>query len=100
MAFGTRRGAPRQASARWLVVGLCAFLAAWTVLVLAYRTYMLEGPVRLFLGFPLPTAIMLYVLFPASLIFTVAYVAGFRRWVLSEDDEASYERLLAETRGR
>jgi hypothetical protein len=97
MAFGTRRGPARQAIAPWLVLGLCAFLATWTGLVLAYRTYMLEGPGRLFLGFPLPTAIMLYVLFPASLIFTVTYVVGFGRWVFSEDDETAYERLLAET---
>ncbi len=100
MAFGTRRGAARRASTRWLVFGLCAFLAAWTGLVVAYRTYLLEGPGRLFLGFPLPTAIMLYLLFPASLILTAVYVGGFRRWVLSEDDEAAYDRLLAETRGR
>jgi hypothetical protein len=99
MAFGTRRGAARRASAPWLLFGLCAFLAAWTGLVVAYRTYLLEGPGRLFLGFPLPTAIMLYVLFPASLILTAIYVVGFGRWVLSEDDEAAYDRLLAEFRG-
>jgi hypothetical protein len=99
MVFGTRRGAARKASAPWLLFGLCAFLAAWTGLILAYRTYLLEGPGRLFLGFPLPTAIMLYVLFPASLILTVIYVAGFRRWVLSDDDEAAFDRLQAEFRG-
>ena len=100
MAFGARGAAHRRARARWLVVGLCAFLGAWTWLVVAYRDYMVAGPGRLFLGFPLPTAIMLYVLFPASLIFTVAYVIGFGRWVLTEEDEAAYERLLAETRDR
>jgi Na+/proline symporter len=52
MAFGTRRGAPRRASARWLVVGLCTFLGAWTWLVAGHTltAFLLGKRLRLFAG--------------------------------------------------
>ncbi len=100
MAFGTRAGAHRRAIARWLILGLGAYLAAWSWLVLAYDSQMSPGTGGLFLGFPAPTAIMLYVLFPVSLVFAAVYVVGFGRWVWSEEDEAAYERLLVRTRDR
>ena len=96
MAFGTRGGERRRGIAPWLLAGLVAFLVVWTGLVLAYGSYMRDGPGVLVLGVPVPTAIMLYVLFPTSLVFTLIYVVGFDRWVLTPDDEAAYERLLAE----
>lgn len=98
MAFGTRAGAHRRAIARWLVLGLGAYLAAWTWVVVAYGSGVSGGATGFFLGFPAPVAIMLYVLCPVSLVFAAVYVVGFDHWVLSEEDEAAYERLVARTR--
>jgi hypothetical protein len=50
----------------------------------------------LFLALPAPSAIMLYVLLPVTALLTAFYVIGFQRWILTEDDLAEYERLLAD----
>jgi hypothetical protein len=100
MALGTRAGAHRRAIARWLYLGLGIYLAAWTWLVLVYDTSgRSSSDVVLFLGFPAPAAIMLFVLCPVSLLLAAVYVAGFNRWVFSEEDQAAYEKLVAQARG-
>jgi hypothetical protein len=98
MAFGARKGDSLRGFGRKLALGLAAFLAAWTFLVVAYRDYMLEATHKLYFGFPLPTAIMLYVLFPVSMVYVFFYLFGFEQWVLSNQDYTAYERLLAEKR--
>jgi hypothetical protein len=98
MAFGSRRGDSLRGLGPRLVLGLAAYLGAWSWLVLAYRDYLTEPTHRLILGFPAPTAIMLYVLWPVSVVFNVLFVVGFKRWVFSDEDRERYERLVAEKR--
>jgi hypothetical protein len=96
IGLGARTGGRLRGLRTPLFVSGIVYLAAWTWLVAAYEGYMRDGVRTLFLALPLPSAVMIYVLLPVSLVFTLLYVRGFSRWVLSDEDLASYERLLAE----
>jgi hypothetical protein len=82
-----------------LVVGGFAYAVVWSALVVSYAGYA-AGSDALVLGFPAPTAWMLFGLWPVPLLFVVLYVAGFDRWVATRDDLAELERRLAEARSR
>jgi hypothetical protein len=81
-----------------LIAASLIYLAVWSALVLAYRSQVsVEDPVLL-LGFPAPTAWMLFALWPCPLIFTVYYVIGFDRWIATPEDLAELDRTLARLR--
>ena len=101
IAFGARKDERLHGGLGWwLLGGLLAYLAAWTWLVLAYERYVHDPSPALYLYLPAPSAIMLYVLFPVSVLFNLLFVAAFRRSIFSVADEAAYERLVAERRAR
>lgn len=95
IAFGARKKTALRGLERWLVMATIGCLFTWTWLVLSYRRYMTEDSHTLFVALPPPSAIMLYVLLPISVLFSIFYVVGFKRWILSDEDLADYEHLLA-----
>ena len=100
VGFGGRRG-DRLGSFAWpLVIAFILYAAAFSWIIVAYREYMIDPSGPLILGFPLPSAIMLYVLYPVSVILNVYFAVGFRRWVLTEEDEARYHALVARRRAQ
>ena len=100
MALGLRRGGKLPAgSGRALSWGLGLFVLVFTMLVLSYRAYAEPGAERaLFGSFPEPTAWMLYALWPVPVVFVVLYMRYFDRWVMSDEDVAEFERLVARSR--
>ncbi len=100
MALGLRRAGKLPAgSAPALVAGLVLFVAVFAMLVLSYRAYIAPGAERtLFWSFPRPSAWMLYALWPVPVVFAVLYMRYFDRWVLSDEDMAGFERLVARSR--
>jgi hypothetical protein len=81
-----------------LIATTLVYLAIWSSLVLAYHGQSnIDDPV-LFLGFPAPTAWMLFALWPCPLIFTVYYVVGFDRWIATPEDLAELDRTLERLR--
>ena len=90
--------APARRTARfWVLLGVgCGLsLAVWVAMVLTYFA-VLEGrdPGEL-AGYPAATAFMLYGVFLAGSYLCALYSFGFRRFVLTEEDEAAYEALRA-----
>ena len=81
-----------------LIAASLVYLAIWTALVLAYRSQLNVEDPALFLGFPAPTAWMLFALWPCPLLFTAYYVVGFDRWIATPEDLAELERTLARLR--
>ena len=47
-------------------------------------------------GFPIPTAWMVFGISMTPMLFLLIYVAGFRRWVMTEDDRKQLETLVAQ----
>jgi hypothetical protein len=100
VALGARSRDKLRGLGGWLLVSGAGYVAAWTWLTMTYKEYMYDSSGALFLAFPAPTAVMMYIFLPVSLIFNVLYVAGFKRWVLSDDDLAAYEELVAARQAR
>jgi hypothetical protein len=81
-----------------LIAASLVYLAIWSALVLAYRSQASAEDPALLLGFPAPTAWMLFALWPCPLIFTLYYVIGFDRWIATPEDLAELDRTLARLR--
>ncbi len=95
LALGLRRGG-RQPSWRWrLLLGGLAFELVWAILVATYWGYAKADSRALWLGLPIPTAIMLYGLWLVPVYFCVLYYVRFDRWVLSEGDLERFHEIVA-----
>lgn len=81
-----------------LALGGLLYAASWTALVVSYTGYA-AGSAATFAGFPLPTAWMLFALWPVPLFFVALYAFGFDHWIATPEDLAELERRLAEQRG-
>lgn len=98
IAFGARRRADRGGLGRRLAAGAALYALTWTALVAAYRVTAANLEPALWLGFPAPTAVMLFGIWPVPLVFVWLYVGGFRRWVWSDEDQRAFEALLERAR--
>jgi hypothetical protein len=98
VAFGAAKKERLRGFGPWLLAEAVVLVGVWSWLVVAYRGYMTETTHELYGGFPAPTAIMFYCLFPCMIMLNVMLVSGFKRWMLSDLDYAEYERLLEDRR--
>ena len=79
----------------------CAALfvgATWSALMVTYRDSWTGAMPPIFLGFPIPSAWMLYGMWASPLLFIGIYWFGFRRWIFTVEDENRYEALCARLR--
>ena len=95
LVLGVRDSNKRKSA--FLLAGF-VFLATFCLMVVADYFYVRDEFPTLVLGFPLPTAIMLYGLSGAPLIFLLFYVVNFDRWILSPEELKRFEELLQEKR--
>ena len=98
MALAARKREDLRGLGKPLLWGAVAYLAVWTLQVVAYRGYMTDPDPALFLAFPAPTAVMMYGLWGVPIIFMALYFFGFDRWILTDEDVEEFERLLAAKR--
>lgn len=84
----------------FLFIGAALHLSAFSAVMFAYRPYMVEGTARFVGSFPLPSAIMLYVLWGTPVYFVLLYVIGFKRFIFSEEDEVKFAALVKARRAR
>jgi len=86
----------RDATFWWLMGGVAvAIQGTWWAMYLGYLQFLATGEVGHLLGFPAPTAWMLFGVWFSGTLFCIVYVLGFRRFVFSAEDEAAYEALRA-----
>jgi len=91
-ALGMRRAEGLGPLRRPLWIGLVLYELLWSAVVLAYAGFARDPGGALWGGFPLPTALMLFGLWPFPVWFAVLYLRHFDRWVL---DDADLERFRA-----
>ena len=77
-----------HAAATLLVLGM------WSFLMYLFRQYLLSGDPMVIVAFPLPTLVMLLGVWIAPMSFSLIYVLGFRRWILTPEDEETFRKLL------
>lgn len=81
----------------WMLLGLGALLSIsiWCGMYFSYMAMLKSGETILLLGYPLPTAFMLFGVFLGGSYLCGLYIWGFRRFIYSEADESAYEALRA-----
>lgn len=77
----------------FLMMG-AAYALAFAAMVVADHYYVTGASRTIVLGFPLPTALMVYGVGGVPVLFCLLYVVQFDRWILTPDDMARFERLV------
>ena len=88
-------GAGRRGSSTatgWLALGGVIYAGLFALMVIAYRAYLLDPSFVIF-GFPAPTAVMLFLLWPFPFYFVVLYLIRFEDWILSPSDLARFREI-------
>ncbi|MEO1974211.1 MAG: hypothetical protein ABGX07_21795 [Pirellulaceae bacterium] len=90
----------RGLAGRTRVVIVCGTLyaAAFAMMVIVDHFYAMGSARAIVMGFPLPTAIMMYGVGGAPLAFVLLYVLNFDQWILTPDDFEKFEKLVRSKR--
>jgi len=93
--WGSKRTQQAGFRKRDLWVGMILYLLTFSALVFSSWKYdHIEAP--LWGELPIPTAWMLYGIWFVPVVFIILYVSGFRKHVLSEEDEAAFQKIIEE----
>lgn len=95
-ALGMQRRGSLERLARPIVAGLLLYAGVFALLLASYRSYLAEPGASLVLGFPAPTAVMLYLLWPVPLWFLWLYLRHFDEHTPSEHDLERLRRIARE----
>ena len=97
-ALGVRRHEGLGPLRRPLLAGLAAYAAVWGLLVWTYVDYA-AAPAEAMrvLGFPLPTAVLLFGFWPVPVVFAWIYLRHFD-WIVDEERIDRFRARLAELR--
>ncbi len=99
-AIGLQRGERVGPLRNALIAGALVYGALFSALVLAYLKYIQSEDLPGLFGFPLPTAIMLFALWPMPVFFIVLYVYGFDRYIVTVEDLKEFRVILRRRRER
>ncbi len=80
----------------WMVIITGAILFVWYQVFDSYMSYLSTGALRYILGFPEPTAWMIYGLWGAGALFAVVYVVEFRKIIYTKEDEETLKDIVEE----
>ena len=93
-------GVSRKSSLRglgwfFLIIFLLT-VAAWTAVILAYEDYVQDPYQDLVLGFPLPTALMIFAMIPAMVLINILFVVMFPKSILTQEDIDRHRNLAGD----
>jgi len=80
----------------WMFIITLAVLFVWYQVFESYRDYLSTGDLRYILGFPEPTAWMIYGLWGGGALFAVVYVLEFRKIIYTKEDEEALKDIVEE----
>lgn len=98
--LGLRNRSGQKSIGRWLVTGYLLYCLAFGLMVLADLNYLNEATTAFFLGFPIPTAWMIYGMWFVPLLFSILFIIKYNSWVLSQDDLRTFEKILQDRKQR
>ena len=78
-----------------LIVAGIVYAGVFIAMVVSYRGYMAEQDHATFLALPVPTAWMIYGVWPAPIIFMLIYMVTFDSWIYRSEDQVRLEEILA-----
>jgi len=80
----------------WMFIITGIILFVWYQVFDSYMSYLNTGALRYILGFPEPTAWMVYGLWGGGALLAVVYVVEFRKIIYTEDDEETLKDIVEE----
>ena len=86
----------RKSIFRAFGIGMLAYFGVFLLLINAYQHYHQTGVTPYFLGYPAPSAWMIYGIWLVPLVFTTMYVMKFDDWVLSAEEVEEFKRIVEE----
>jgi len=84
----------------YLIFGTVAYIIVYTLTYFSYIDYTTTEHTEFFLGWPKPTAWMIFGMWSTPIIFVFIYIFRFREWILSEEEEKRFNELVAQRRQR
>lgn len=100
LAFGASRKGRIGPIRKALIVGVFLYSLIFTFMMISYRTYATTQSHTLFLGHPLPSAWMLFGLWPFPIYFLALYVLKFDRWILTGADLKRFREIIGSNENR
>jgi len=80
----------------WLLLASLVYCLVFVITYYADITYVEEGHTRFFMGWPIPTALMIYAMWSSPVLFVLIYEFKFRDWILPVKEEERFYELLAD----
>ena len=82
----------------WIGLGCITLiiLFVWYRVFHSYMIFLTTGELIYYLGFPEPTAWMIFGLWGGGALFTLLYVIGFRKFVFTDEDEETLRKIVEE----
>ncbi len=102
LLLGARKASPeknKQILKYWLI-GTAVYVIVYTWMIIVYWQYAQGDANSFFLGFPAPTAWMLFGLGMIPLFFTLVYILKFDELVVSPEELKQFQAIVAERRRR
>ena len=96
LAFGGQKRGQLGPLGPPLIGGGILFAAIFTAMVYSYNNYMLEDQHAMVLSLPIPTAWMIYGVWPIPIVFMALYMFTFGSWTFREEDMTRLKSILAE----
>jgi len=93
LSIGIHQKENSKTKIRVWVIGLIIYLGIFIAGIVDYVHFTNSDSVKLFLGFPVPTAWMLFGIYLYPLFFTFFYVTKFKYWVLGDEKEKQFRKL-------
>ena len=80
----------------WFGMGIITLiiLFVWYRLFHSYMIFLKTGELKYYMGFPEPTAWMIFGLWGGGALYTLLYVIGFRRFIYTEEDEETLKNIV------
>lgn len=75
----------------WILISGVIYLSVFAALILNYRNGLENASFSL--GFPFPTSLLIFGMWPVAALFALLYVVGYSSWIYSLDDARRFEAL-------
>lgn len=98
--FGSTREKDTGHLTRWLSIAFFIYILVYTGMFMSYIDYAINGHNRFFLGWPTPTAWMIYAMWATPSIIMLIYIVKFKDWILSDEDEQVFQEILMRRKQR
>lgn len=83
-----------------LFFGSILYILIYTLLFYLDSKYTASSHSDFFLGWPIPTACMMYAMWFTPMIFVFVYTLKYRDWILTEEEEQAFYKLLEKRKQR